>query len=174
MSISYVIFKRDPLYEDFLETLKEHMTITHKILHNTMGYDNLTIERLSFVDYKNSTFYSNFPFNKQICINNTSTVDKFGFGRFQGHFFDVIVRGKDNNPKNIRIFYGIIEEASQAIESKHKELPNKDTIFILGEERPIITIGRYKYVEVDNNIISVTAARKLEKTKQVHNKIIQQ
>ena len=76
-----------------------------------LNMKNVHVERISFIDYVNNIVYPSFPIGKKLCFHNTATFETFGFGRYNGHFFDVIVRLEDSNAMNYRIFYDIdIEE----------------------------------------------------------------
>jgi hypothetical protein len=90
------------------------MALVQKLINMTFNFKNARVERLSFVDYVNQRFFPNFPLEKRLCVHNTSTMDKFGYGRYSGCFFDVILRLENGNPMNFRIFYGIDEEVTPA------------------------------------------------------------
>lgn len=140
--------------------LSSHTALIQKLLNTTLNYKNIVIEKLSFIDYSNQTFYANFPFNKQLSIHNTSTLDKFGYGRYIGNFFDIIVRLESGNPMNLRIFYSIEKnnEDENTVQEKKQEVIN-----ILGKERRYFKKGRVTYIEYEGQFISLTEAKRLEK-----------
>lgn len=166
MSMSFLTYPYNPSW-DFVMMVDAHMALTQKLVNMTFNYRNVRVEKLSFVDYDNKCFFSNFPFGKQLCIHNTSTVDKFGYGRYVGNFFDVIVRLEDGNPMNLRIFYGIEGESTEVSVEKEKE---GETMFILGKDRKCFKKGRATYIEYESKFISLTDAKKLEKSFLISNK----
>lgn len=180
----------------FIDVLNSHVSVIQRIFFGALGFKYVKIERISFIDYKSKTFHPNFPFNKRLNIHNTSTLDKFGFGKYSGAFFDVIVRLEDNNPRNYRIFYEI-DGVSHIITQPQPQptqlspqpqlqpsiqLPTIPTttqqpsptqphqIHILGYDRICIKKGRATYIEYDGKHISLTEAKKLEKDLQKQNK----
>lgn len=106
MSMSYIIFPNDPK-DSFDITLGKHIALIQKLINMTLNYKGVEVRKISFIDYENKQIYPSFPCEKQLCIENTSTLDKFGFGSFAGRFFDVIVKLHSDNHMNIRIFYSI-------------------------------------------------------------------
>lgn len=164
MSMSYITFPLDPSL-DFVTNLQKEMFLVQKFVSITLGYGlSLRVERLSFVDYTNKTFHTGFPFDKQLQINNTSTMETFGFGRYNGAFFDVILRKDDGNPLNLKIFYSVAgvgdnEETKQIAE----DTSNESMIYILGERRKCFKKGRGTLIEYNGKLITLTEAKKLEK-----------
>lgn len=138
--------------------LDAYMALVQKLVNMTLNYKNVRVARLSFVDYENKDFYVDFPFNKELCIHNTSTVGKFGYGRYAGSFFDVILRLEDGNPMNLRIFYGI-EEAVPPPQDEPK-------MYVLGEDRRFVKKGKATYIEYEGKYISLKDAKKLEKERK--------
>lgn len=159
--MTYVTFALDDS-QDFKTNLENHMFLIQKLVSITFGYKmSMTVERVSFVDYEKKTFYTSFPFNTQLQIHNTSTMQTFGFGRYNGAFFDVILRMNDGNPMNLKIFYGIGDETPQ------KQQDNM--IFILGENRKCYKKGRVTLIDYNGDMISLTEAKKLEKNEKKKN-----
>lgn len=156
---------------DFLTLLDANMALIQKLVNMTLCYKNVKVVRLSYVDYDNKRFFPNFPLEKRLCIHNTSTIDKFGYGKYAGNFFDVILRLEDGNPINYRLFYGIEEDinSTHAEEVKSNQpdvgVSDGETMFILGENRKIMKKGRFTYVSYGDKYISLTEARKVEKRK---------
>jgi hypothetical protein len=178
----------------FQDTAKAHALIVGNIFLKDLNYKEVKVERLSFINYAEQTFYPNFPFNQPIVIHNTGSDNQFGFGNFAAKFFEVIATIDDNKPTNFRIFYELLApkttlvealadpEVRNQIDNKTKESSEQqdvssanesvdakeptDTIFILGENRPLIKKGRSTYVMYDGKQISLTEAKKLEKTKK--------
>ena len=139
--------------EDFKKSIENFKVITNSIFHRNFGYKIVCIERLSFIDYKNESILPNFPVNQSLRIWNTDTLQRFGMGKFNGFFFDVIARvDLSNKPHNFRIFYDYEEE--------QQEPSNEEYIFLLGETRKIIKKGRFKYIDYNGKLISVTQAKK--------------
>jgi hypothetical protein len=170
----------------FHDTAKAHALIVGNIFLKDLNYKEVKIERLSFINYANQTFYPNFPFNQPLVIHNTGSDNQFGFGNFAAKFFEVIATIDDQKPKNFRIFYELLSpkttlvealadpEVQSKIDNKidnkaPEDPPAKDpqeTIFILGENRLVIKKGRATYVMYEGKQISLTEAKKLEKTKK--------
>jgi len=187
--MSYITFPRQEW--DFPTLLDSYMALVQKLINMTFNFKNARVERLSFVDYVNRRFFPNFPLEKRLCVHNTSTMDKFGYGRYAGHFFDVILRLENGNPMNFRIFYGIDEETTAPAqepvpgpspEPSQVEVPepskepspsdtlppsgdtlHSNTINILGADRKFIKKGRATYIEYEGKLISLTEAKKLER-----------
>jgi hypothetical protein len=158
MAMSYVTFVLDNS-QDFKTNLENHMFLIQKLVSITFGYKmSMTVERVSFVDYDKKAFYHSFPFNTQLHIHNTSTMQTFGFGRYNGAFFDVILRMNDGNPLNLKIFYGIDEKQQQ-----------DNMIFILGQNRKCYKKGRLTLIDYNGDMISLTEAKKLEKSEKKKN-----
>lgn len=172
MSSSFITLPSQPEW-NFATLLDANMALVQKLFNMTLNLNNVKVERLSFIDYTNQCFYPNFPSQKRLSIHNTSTLEKFGFGRYAGHFFDVIARTSDGNPANYRIFYEIDETQSVPTPTpaptpvQHvKMIPSppihaQDTIYILGQDRQIIKKGRASYIEYEGKMISLTEAKKL-------------
>lgn len=156
MSMSYITLPYKKEW-DFVTLLDANMALIQKLLNMTLCYKNVKVVKLSYVDYDNKCFYPNFPMETRLCIHNTSTIDRFGYGKYNGNFFDVILRLEDGNPINYRIFYGIDETTSSP------EPQPEPTLFVLGEERKVVKKGKYTYVLYEDKLISLTEARKLEK-----------
>ena len=175
--MSYITFPRQEW--DFPTLLDSYMALVQKLINMTFNFKNARVERLSFVDYVNRRFFPNFPLEKRLCIHNTSTMDKFGYGRYSGFFFDVILRLENGNPINFRIFYGVDEEVTPAqaqvpepslAESQNPapsgSVPDPspcDTIHILGADRKYVKKGRATYIEYEGKLISLTEAKKIER-----------
>jgi hypothetical protein len=185
--MSYITFPRQEW--DFPTLLDSYMALVQKLINMTFNFKNARVERLSFVDYVNQRFFPNFPLEKRLCVHNTSTMDKFGYGRYSGFFFDVILRLENGNPMNFRIFYGIDEEAQESVPGPSQEPslcdpsqsgqvpeplagdpspcdplpPSGDTIYILGADRKYVKKGRATYIEYEGKLISLTEAKKLER-----------
>lgn len=177
----------------FIDIVNSHVSVIQRIFLGALGFKHPKIERISFIDYKNKKFFPNFPFNKRLNIHNTSTLDKFGFGKYSGAFFDVIVRLEDNNPRNFRIFYEIdgVPSATPtphpppppsppqppptpAKETAHNESQDDPSVFVLGYKRKFVKKGRATYIEYDGKQLSLTEAKKLEKdlSKQSKNGVV--
>jgi hypothetical protein len=174
----------------FHDTAKAHALIIGNVFLKDLNYKEVKIERLSFINYANQTFYPNFPFNQPLMIHNTGSDNQFGFGNFAAKFFEVIATIDDQKPKNFRIFYELLApkttlvealadpEVQSKIDNKVQEVTDvtdteeplakepHETIFILGENRPVIKKGRATYVVYEGKQISLTEAKKLEKTKK--------
>ena len=165
--------------DSFERTLDVHMALVQKLVNTTLGYSNTRVERLSFVDYGARRFFGGFPFDTQIAIQNTATIDRIGFGKLHGYFFDCIVRFHNNNPGNLRMFYTIPGEAPTTAHVPTKEaivVPNAKetqdnpsctgtngiatTMDVMGRELPCYKMGRVTYVELDGERMSLTAAKK--------------
>lgn len=107
--MSYIIFPNDP-NDTFDVLVSKNRALLQKLFNMTFNYQNVTVERISFIDYTNKKIIDSFPIGKRICINNTSTIEMFGLGKYDGYFFDVILRLPNGNPMNYRIFYDIYDE----------------------------------------------------------------
>lgn len=185
MAMTYITFPYDSS-DSFYVMLDKNMALVQKLFNVTFNHQ-VRVEKISFIDYENKRVFPSFPFEKRLCIHNTSTLETFGHGRYAGYFFDVIVRLANGNPMNYRIFYSI-EEFNEIV-NEIKEpgvnisddtligsevvapttLSNQDkndtinTMFILGEERPFFKRGRATYIEYNGSYISLTEAKKIEK-----------
>lgn len=93
--------------KDFDEQVLQITLLIQKVISVTMNMREAVVERVSFVNYHAKTIHSGFPINQPLAIHNTSTLDNFGFGRYTGNFFDVLIRIY-GNPMNLRIFYASV------------------------------------------------------------------
>lgn len=168
----FVVFKLDDSMScDFKKTIETYMVQIYNIFHKCLGYKIVGIEKISFVDYANKSFYMNFPFNKKLVIESTSqSLTQIGFGKYTGYFFEVVAKVEiSSKPLNFRIFFDILEDDGQSITSsalpirKESEENNEHKIYILGEHRTYIRKGRSKYIDYNGKQISITEARKIEK-----------
>ena len=179
-----------PLSHDkgFEELCQEYTATMRGVLRNTFGFGDVNIVKLSFINYGEKCVHESFPFNQYLVIHNTSLLDKFGFGRYAGAFFDVIITIPSGNLVNHRIFYGIdgapppppVPTAAPTaplpdpapepvpVSSSPAAAPTEQaqTINILGQERPFVKRGRTTYVNIDGKEYTLTEARKLEITKK--------
>ena len=159
-------FSQDKVFE---ELCQEYTATMRGLLRNTFGFGDVNIVKLSFMNYGEKCVHEGFPFNKYLVIHNTSLLDKFGFGRYAGAFFDVIITIPSGNLVNHRIFYGIDGATPAPLPdplpvSSSTELAQ--TVNILGQDRPFVKRGRTTYVNIDGKEYTLTEARKLETTKK--------
>ena len=167
--MSYITFPCIQEDESIHSIIYNYTALVQKLINMTLQYRHVIVERLSFVDYTNMKISDSFHIGKQLCIHNTSTLETFGHGRYNGYFFDVIVRLPDNNPMNIRIFYGIVNphikiENPQIENNEINVQTSPDThMMILGEYRKFFKRGRTTYIEYNDKMITLSEAKKLEK-----------
>ena len=145
------------------DTLCQEYTATMRgVLRNTFGFGgDVNVVKLSFMNYGKQCVHENFPFSKYLVIHNISLLDKFGFGRYVGAFFDVIITTPSGNLVNHRIFYGV-EGETPAPQAPVHAPPAEQTVNILGQDRPFVKRGRTTYVNIDGKEYTLTEARKLE------------
>lgn len=156
MSAALIRLPCDPEW-NFITALDANMALVQKLVNMTFRFHNAKVLKLSYVDYAAQKFHDGFPLGKELHIYNTSTIDKFGFGKFSGSFFDVLLRMEDGNPMNWRVFYGIEGESDEP------PAPDVPKVFVLGENRPYVKKGRGTYIEYEGKQISLTEAKKIEK-----------
>lgn len=168
-------FSQDKVFE---ELCQEYTATMRGVLRNTFGFGDVNIVKLSFMNYGEKCVHEGFPFNKYLVIHNTSLLDKFGFGRYAGAFFDVIITIPSGNLVNHRIFYGIDGATAPAtptplpdpvrVSSSPAAAPIElaQTVNILGQDRPCVKRGRTTYVNIDGKEYTLTEARKLEAKKR--------
>ena len=174
-----------PLSQDkvFEELCQEYTATMRGVLRNTFGFGDVNIVKLSFMNYGEKCVHESFPFNKYLVIHNISLLDKFGFGRYAGAFFDVIITIPSGNLVNHRIFYGV-DGATLPAPSAPTPTPlpepvpvppvsvpspapsAEQTVNILGQDRPFVKRGRTTYVNIDGKEYTLTEARKLEIAKK--------
>jgi hypothetical protein len=165
-------FSNDKVFE---ELCQEYTATMRGVLRNTFGFGDVNVVKLSFMNYCEKCVHDSFPFNKQLVIHNISLLDKFGFGRYVGAFFDVIISIPSGNLTNHRIFYGIDGEMTPAPTAAPTAAPapvpspateQTQTVNILGQERPFVKRGRTTYVNIDGKEYTLTEARKLEASRK--------
>lgn len=165
MDLTFELIADEP-FDDMTERFNKLMHTYFMRLTNYKGYK---IEKLSFINYHDRIVYDTFPFGKKLLVNNFSSFDTFGFGSYAGYFFDFIVRFHDGKPMNQRLFYDV-EGEEAPVSTITQQLPTEQThdpsthMFILGEYRRYHKKGRTTYVEYSDKEITLTEARKLERS----------
>lgn len=161
-------FSKDKVFDDLCQ---DYAATMRDALRNILGIHDINIVKLSFLNYNEKYVYEEFPVNTKLYIHNTSLLSKFGFGRYVGAFFDVIIRVPSGNLVNMRMFYAP-EAAPEAVPKAAPECPSTSkaapppTMNILGQERIVIKRGRTTYVNIDGKEYTLTEARKLENKKR--------
>ena len=180
MSETIIIFpsSKDNVFDDMCQ---EYYATIRNMLRNIFGLNDIHIMKLSFLNYQEKRVYPEFPVNKRLYVHNTSLLSKFGFGRYVGAFFDVIIRILPSmNLVNMRIFYGVDDgerpspalaaspaiAASPALAASQAIAPEEKYVNILGQDRILIKRGRTSYVNIDGKEYTLTEARKLESKKR--------
>ena len=95
-------FSKDKVFDDLCQ---DYAATMRDALRNILGIHDISIVKLSFLNYNEKYVYEEFPVNTKLYIHNTSLLSKFGFGRYVGAFFDVIIRVPSGNLVNMRMFY---------------------------------------------------------------------
>lgn len=176
--------------ETFESMIERFNAIVQEYFMKVANHKGFKIEKLSFVNYAEKTIYPTFPVNKKLSIYNFSSFDTFGFGKYEGSFFDFIVIYHNGKPMNHRVFYSMEDEINDNIASENtpqedqvdtdngdkdngdnttgtEAIPSEDHdptthMFILGEYRKYHKKGRATYIEYNDSQITLTEARKLE------------